>query len=350
MTAVLVRKLLRDVRLALLVVAILLGAFQYLWANVTGRILGQLAPFFHMLGSLGGLTPSDIESVLFEGPGKIVRTLIGGEQINLNGAMDMLSIGFVHPLIQTILCIWAVGRAAGAISGELDRGTMELLMSQPMARSRVILSHLIVDGITIPLLCLSLWAGAALGAWAIMPIKVEKPDLKKRPTPGYLLQIGPLKMKFKALRDITAEPSEVENDETMKKRLEIRPREFSRALPSVGGLIFAVCGMTMFISSLGRSRWRVLGFAVFFILIQFLVNLVGQMWDVLSPFRPLTIFYYYQPQQAILDQGWCAHFSEWNGGEPLCAVPMLVVLYGVGIVGYGLAWWTFHRRDLPAPL
>ena len=45
MTAVLVRKLLRDVRLALLVVALLLAAFQCLWARITERILGDLSPF-----------------------------------------------------------------------------------------------------------------------------------------------------------------------------------------------------------------------------------------------------------------------------------------------------------------
>jgi hypothetical protein len=31
-------------------------------------------------------------------------------------------------------------------------------------------------------------------------------------------------------------------------------------------------------------------------------------------------------------------------------VPVLVVLFGVGAVGYGMALWTFCRRDLPAPL
>jgi ABC-2 type transport system permease protein len=40
----------------------------------------------------------------------------------------------------------------------------------------------------------------------------------------------------------------------------------------------------------------------------------------------------------------------WNGGAPLVHVPMLAVLYGVGVVGYALALRTFTRRDIPAPL
>src|SRR5262249_6618096 len=133
----LVLKLLRDLRLVLLVVALLLGAFQVLWARITARILGQLAPFFQS----AGLSFDDIAAQVFEGPGQIIRTIIGGEAIALDRARDLMSIGYVHPLMQTIFCVWAVGRAAGAIAGELDRGTMELLLSQPLARSRLVLAH-----------------------------------------------------------------------------------------------------------------------------------------------------------------------------------------------------------------
>src|ERR1700733_11890926 len=175
MTRTLLAKLLRDVRLPLLAVALLLGAFQVLWARVTARILGKLAPFFTTLAGLGGLTPKDIEEVLFEGPGKILRTIIGGERVVLDSAMDLLSIGYVHPLMLVLFSIWAIGRAAGAIAGEIDRGTMELLLAQPVARWRLILAHLLLDGVTIPILCLSLWAGNWIGAWIITPIEIEQP-------------------------------------------------------------------------------------------------------------------------------------------------------------------------------
>ena len=123
----LVRKLLRDVRLPLLVVALLLLGFQCLWAKITDRISGELVPTFtqHM--------PLDfIKEVVFKGPGKLVQTIMGGEAIHLDRAVDMLTIGYVHPLMLAIFCIWAIGRAAGAIVGEIDRGTMELLLAQPL--------------------------------------------------------------------------------------------------------------------------------------------------------------------------------------------------------------------------
>src|SRR5436190_22662555 len=174
MMLTLIRKLLRDLRLALAVVAFLLGAFQCLWYKVTERIIAELSPFFSTLASLGGLTNKDVQEVLFAGPGKIVRTLVGGDQLDFDSVMDMLSIGYVHPLMQTIFCIWAVGRAAGAIAGETDRGTAELLLAQPLPRSRVILAHFCVDLITIPVLCLSLWFGTWLGTAFMGPIQEKE--------------------------------------------------------------------------------------------------------------------------------------------------------------------------------
>jgi ABC-2 type transport system permease protein len=71
---------------------------------------------------------------------------------------------------------------------------------------------------------------------------------------------------------------------------------------------------------------------------------------VLEPLRPLTVFYYYQPQQVILTGDWTVGLREWNGGDPLLRLPAPLVLYGVGLAGYALALWTLRRRDLPAPL
>lgn len=346
MTLVLFRKLFRDVRLVLIAVAVFLGLFQFLWARIVERILGRLAPFLHTLAGLGGLTPKDIEAVVFEGPGKMMRAIIGGDRVVLQNAMDQLSVGYVHPLMVILFCVWAIGRAAGAIAGELDRGTMELLLAQPIARSRVILAHLLVDVVTIPILCLSLWAGNWLGAWAITPIRVEPGPVVAPPIArGYLLELGPLRLRF---ADPVGRPRT--DPQAMMGQLEVRPMEFAPALVLVGGLIFAVCGTTMWLSALGRFRWRVLGVAVFLTLAQFMVNVLGQLWEPAAWLRPLTVFYYYQPQQVILAGDWCVTLAEWNGGEPLLRVPMPLVLFGVGLVGYGLALWTFLRRDLPAPV
>lgn len=322
MTFSLVRKLLRDVRVPLLVVAILLAAFQCLWAKVTQRITGQLIPLLMGLAAAQKIAPQDVQRTLFEGPGRVLRTLLGGENVQLDRAMHFLSVGYVHPLVQTILCVWAVGRAAGAIAGEIDRGTMELLLAQPVARYRVVLAHLLVDLLTIPVLCLSLWGGTWLGVRMVGQIELSADELKAIP---FRVDIDPDAMK-------------------------LYPERFGPALPSVAALIFAVGGYTMWISAAGRFRWRALGVAVLVTLVQFLVNVIGQLWDAVAVLRPFTVFYYYQPQQAVLENRWQVNLADvWQSSLPP-TVNGVAVLVTVGVVGYLLALWTFCRRDLPAPL
>jgi ABC-2 type transport system permease protein len=319
----LLAKLFRDVRLSLLGVLLLLAGFECLWVKITQRIAGQLLPLLMGLASAWPISKSQLESTLFEGPGKIIRTLMGGENVNLERAMDLLSVGYVHPLVITILCIWGIGRSSGAIAGEIDRGTMELLLAQPLRRSRLILAHFCVDLLTVPLLCLSLWAGTVLGVFLVGPIELSPEDLKRFPFP---VHVNP-------------------------EALHLDPLAFGPGLWNVAALVFAVSGYTLWLSAGGRFRSKVMGAAVFVTLLQFLINVVGQFWETIGVLRPFTVFYYYQPQQIILSHRWSVDLGTvWNNGQPLCSLNVIAVLATVGIVGYGMALWTFSRRDLPAPL
>ena len=74
----LVRKLLRDVRVPLLAVGLLLVAFQCLWAKITQRITEEILPTVTKTMPI-----EDFIRILFKGPGQIIQTLLGGESINL---------------------------------------------------------------------------------------------------------------------------------------------------------------------------------------------------------------------------------------------------------------------------
>jgi ABC-2 type transport system permease protein len=308
MIVTLILKILRDVRLPLLVVGLLLGLFQLLWAKVTQRITQEILPAI-----TGRVDISFLKNLLFRDSGKLIQTLMGGENIALEQPIDLLSVGYVHPLVVTILCIWAIGRSASAITGEIDRGTMELLLAQPVSRFRVVLAQLCVDLLTIPVLCLSLWAGNWLGAWCFGQIEFGAP--------------------------------------VTTREMQVDPFVFVPALVNVAALLFAVSGYTLWLSSAGRFRGRILGIAILITLVQFLINVIGQLLDTLAFLRPFTVFYYFQPQQIILTGKWWLELGMvWNGGRPLATVNVLVVLLLVGAAGYAMAFYTFCRRDLPAPL
>jgi ABC-2 type transport system permease protein len=161
-----------------------------------------------------------------------------------------------------------------------------------------------------------------------------------------MVPVGPFNIPLEALQKPEGR-SEGEGGD----RLTMEPAAFGPAMLAVAALLFAVSGYTLWLSARGHFRGRVLGLAVLATLLQFLVNVIGQLWDAVSWLRPFTVFYYYQPQQIILQQRWLIDVGDaWNGGQPLFTVNGAVVLLCVGGMGYLAALVVFCRRDLPAPL
>jgi ABC-2 type transport system permease protein len=322
MTFVLYRKLLRDVRIPLVAVSALLCLFAGLWVKVTVQVTTRIAPLLSLAGTLGNFGPTFFMDLFLKGPGKTMQTFLGGEDVNFTNPQDTLTLVGTHPLVQAIVCIWAIGRAAGAIAGEIDRGTMELLLAQPVARWKVILAHLLVDVTVIPILCVALAAGihigvSVVGDFTVDPGVYEAVHMKPpNPLPSY----------------------------------SVNPRVVIPGLLNTAALLFAVSGFTMWLSAAGRSRTRVLGLAILAALTQFLVNVIGQLWDGMAFLRPFTVFYYYQPQAINMRGAWTVDPGMAWTGKPLISVNVIWVLGLVGAVGYLLAWRTFTRRDVPAPL
>ncbi|MBN9123047.1 MAG: ABC transporter permease subunit [Planctomycetes bacterium] len=331
MTFILVRKFLRDVRPALIAVCLLLFAFSAFWVKITQRVTTQIVPIARLISQPFG-NAKVLESVFVRGPSKVSQAALGWGDMNFDRPNEFLAIGLLHPIVLVMCLVWGVGRAAGAVAGELDRGTMELLMSQPVPRNRLILAHLLTDCVVLPVVCLSFFAGTQFGLWAVgdfVPDYALLDDAaKESPLVKGLLQRIP--------RDPTP--------------LEVSGRGELVGLVNTLALVFAISGMTLALSSVGRSRWKVIGYAVLIVVVMFVANTIGQLWDAAEFVRPLTFFYYYQPQRAMIDGDWTVDLSKtWHLGRPV-PVPAVGVLFAVGAAGYAFALWAFARRDLPAPL
>jgi ABC-2 type transport system permease protein len=334
MTLILVRKLLRDARPALIVVCLILFVFAGLWVKITQRVTAEITPFFNTVARVAKLPPKLFEDVLFKGPGKVSQAVLGGADLRFENPTDFLAVGLLHPVVIILASVWAVGRAGGAIAGELDRGTMELLLSQPVPRNRLIFAHLIVDAIVIPAICLSFFAGTQLGLWLVGPFEIDYSGVRQALTrdapPGIVANLG-----------IPTEP----------EHLHVSGRAQFPALANLAALIFSLSGLTMLLSAAGRSRWKVIGYGVLLGLSMFIVNVLGQLWEAAAFLRPASVFYYYQPQRIMLRDEWFADLrAVWGPDSPLGPVPVVAVLFAVGLLGYAAALRVFTRRDLPAPL
>jgi ABC-2 type transport system permease protein len=143
----------------------------------------------------------------------------------------------------------------------------------------------------------------------------------------------------------------VPTDAEMGDRLRVDGWAFGSALWNVAAFLFAVSGLTMWLSARGRFRWKVVGIAIGLFLLLFLANLVGQLWEAAAWLRPFSPFFYFQPQQIVLHDRWTVDLTAaWGSYAPVATVNVLTVLFTMGAVGYLAAWRTFVTRDLPAPL
>ncbi len=330
----------RDWRFALALFSLMLVGFGLLWGSIIKRSLEQLAPFFRLLANQSGLTISVLEGMVFDGPGKMVRTMIGGDRVSLERAIDILSIVLVHPLVQLLLAMWAVGRGAAALAGELERGTFELLLSQPVSRVNVAISNVLFDLGCWIVIAVAFTSAATAGAWWINPLEERPlpPDIQERMNRMSWWTWSPATLFKKA-------PAPVD----ISDRLRIEPARFMLAAPAVAALGWSISGLAFAASAWGRSRMAVLGGMGLVVSTMFLVNLLGQLWEPLLVLRPLTVFYYYQPQEPMLGIPAVVNLSEWFGPDKV-ALPGLWVLVVTGALGYAAGTWRFATRDLPAPL
>jgi ABC-2 type transport system permease protein len=331
MTLILVRKLLRDVRPALVVVCLLLFAFAAFWVKITQKVTTEIMPVSQSISRLKFGNPQVLERLFVRGPTKVSQAALGWGEMSFDRPTDFLAIGLLHPIVLVLCLVWGVGRASGAVAGELDRGTMELLMAQPVPRNRLILAHLLADAVVLPLICLSFFAGTQFGLWAVGDFV---PDYRMLTETGKDLGL----VEFEGVFPANPPPLAVSGVGELP------------ALVNTLALMFAIGGMTLALSAAGRSRWKVVGYAVLIVVVMFVANTVGQLWEPAAFTRPLTFFFYYQPQKIMIESAWLVDVGKaWDLDRPVL-VPAAGVLFAVGALGYAAALRVFTRRDLPAPL
>ena len=94
---------------------------------------------------------------------KFVLPMFGVSVTDLATRTGQLSILYVH-LVTLLVCVgWALGRGSDSISGEIGRGTMDLILAMPVWRVTVMIIPAVVATVGAAMLALSVWLGCALG-------------------------------------------------------------------------------------------------------------------------------------------------------------------------------------------
>lgn len=203
-----------------------------------------------------------------------------------------VALAFVDPVVVLGATVWGITRGSDAVSGQLERGTLEMTLSSPLRRTALFVTQAVATTAAAALLCsilfAAMWAAVRLGPWA------DKVD----------------------------------------------PLRFLPAVANVFGLMVCVAGLTAAVSACDSYRYRTVGILCGFYVFSLLAKLVGRLSKSFGWVGYLSIFGAYEPQRLV--DGTAA---SWR----LLATYDCILL-GLGVAAYAVGTIVFSRRDLPAPL
>ena len=250
---------------------------------------------------------------------------------------------FDEPVVLFCIVVWAIARGSDVISGELNRGTLEMLLSQPISRTRFLVTHAIVSISGLLLLTALIYAGIWIG---VQLTSVEESVPPPSITIPWIKANIPLSL---------SEPAKI----TIAMRDEIDCRIFLGSCLNLFAFGYFLLGFSTLMSSWDRYRWRTIGLVITVYVFQLVIFGLGKAAESLKWLTHLTFFDLYRPQpiaQAAQEHGLAATFSLLpfaNEAEPQLwfgPLAFTLVLLALGTACYVAALTIFQRRDLPAPL
>lgn len=177
-----------------------------------------------------------------------LKAFLGGLD-DLGTPAGFLRAELFSTMFPIMLLVYAIGRAADTMAGEEERGSLDVLLSQPVSRRRVLLGKSAGIGAGVFLLATVSWASLALGTLAFGI------DLGLARLAGACLALALLGLFFAAL---------------------------ALALSAVRGRKAFAVGVSAGVAA-----------------VSYLANGLARLTDVLEPVRYASPFYYYEKSDAL---------------------------------------------------
>lgn len=264
--AALVRKILREQRWTLALCCLFIGLFftlgTYLYTT-----FGQLS-----MEAISRFSP------------ELLQGMFGGLLGGIDPLETWLVTLFVHPLVLTLYSVVAVAVTSRSLAGEIDGGTIDILLSCPIPRWKLVAATTIVTMGAHVAMTLVVWLSLRLG-----------------------MMIG-----------------DIEPPESLSELRWVAVNLFA--------LFTAVGGVSLLVSATSSERGRAVGRALAFIVLSYFVNIIASLWDEVARLEVVSVFHYHQPQPVVAAEG--VLFGH------------LAVLYALFAVCFAVALLAFQRRDI----
>lgn len=224
------------------------------------------------------------ESMLSMMSPAMMNAFFGGTLTVVNAVNGWMIGGFVHPIVMLLLSSFIIAVATRALAGEVERGTIDILLACPVSRPRIVGVAMAAMVWGLVLLLGGIYTGTAIGA---------------------ALAGASREVDFRALALLVV---------------------------NLFALFLAIGGYSFLFSALCSERGRAIAWAASVTAASWFINFLAEMWDKLQPLRTFSVFRYYQAQPILVS-------GHLTGRD-------LVVLLSVALVSSALALIVFRRRDI----
>lgn len=208
-----------------------------IWTVLAGLLAAFYLSLYPSIGSV-----EEMRRLLDAMPPEL-RAMFSAEGADLGtpaGYLNVELFTFMLPLI--VMAITLTG-GGGATAGEEERGTLELLLANPVPRWRIVLEKAVGTAVVAAILCAGVWVALALAAWMIA--------------------------------------------------VDVALDRVAAALVSVWLLACAIGAVALLVGALTGSRVVSIAVGLGVAVVGFFLNALAPLSDVLEPWRPLSPHYHY---------------------------------------------------------
>jgi ABC-2 type transport system permease protein len=213
-----------------------------------------------------------------------IKAFMGGEVLQIGNIAGLISIGYQEPFVLLLYMLYAVGVPTALLAGDVQRGTMELILSRQATKTQIYICAGLITVVGMYALVVVMFLGT-VAATNLYDFEQEVP----------------LYSFFK--------------------------------LAINGGILASAVGGIALLAAACFRRGMAVSLTVAFLVVNYFIMIITQWWPRMKWLEPITIFNY-------VDEGKIFNQSAWPYGDMSVLISILVI----STVAGGIIW---SRRDLP---
>ena len=213
-----------------------------------------------------------------------IKAFMGGEVLEVGNLAGLIAIGYQDPFVLLLYMLYAVGVPTALLAGEVQRGTMELILSRQTTKTHIYICAGFITVAGMYALVLVMFAGTVVAT-----------------------------MLYDFYQEV--------------------PLYFFFKIAIVGGMLASAVGGIALLAAACFRRGLAVSITVGYLVVNYFVSIIADWWPRMKFLEPATIFNYVDGPAMFDKPGW-----------PIGDMCVLLSLLAVSTILGGIIW---SRRDLP---